>query len=297
MKQSKGDVAFDVIVIFLLTLIMLIMIYPMYFILIASISDPELVVSGQVFLVPRGITLESYEQVFQTESIWTGYMNTIIYTVLGTLYNLCTLIPAAYVMSKKQLPGRTFFSMFFFITMYFGGGMIPTYLLMKNLGLLDTRWVLIVGSVSCYNLIVARQYYQNSIPESIYEAARIDGASEFKCFFRIALPLSSSIIAVMTLFHAVGHWNSYYNALLYVHKSDLYPLQLILREILLLNQNVLEGAILDDPDAAMWAIRRMWIAESMKYSIIFISSVPLLIAYPFVQKYFVKGVMIGSVKG
>ena len=297
MKQSKGDIAFDVVVIVLLTLILLIMIYPMYFILIASISDPGLVVSGKVFLYPRKITMESYQMVFETKSIWTGYLNTVIYTVLGTMYNLCTLIPAAYVMSKKDLPGRGFFSMFFFITMYFGGGMIPTYLLMKNLGLLDTRWVLILGSVSCYNLIVARQYYQNSIPESIYEAARIDGASEFKCFFRIALPLSSSIIAVMTLFHAVGHWNSYYNALLYVHKADYYPLQLILREILLLNQNVLEGAILDDPDAATWAIRRMWIAESMKYSIIFISCAPLLVAYPFVQKYFVKGVMIGSVKG
>lgn len=297
MKQSKGDIAFDVVVIVLLTLILLIMIYPMYFILIASISDPGLVVSGKVFLYPRKVTMESYQMVFETKSIWTGYLNTVIYTVLGTMYNLCTLIPAAYVMSKKNLPGRGFFSMFFFITMYFGGGMIPTYLLMKNLGLLDTRCVLILGSVSCYNLIVARQYYQNSIPESLYEAARIDGASEFKCFFRIALPLSSSIIAVMTLFHAVGHWNSYYNALLYVHKADYYPLQLILREILLLNQNVLEGAILDDPDAATWAIRRMWIAESMKYSIIFISCAPLLVAYPFVQKYFVKGVMIGSVKG
>lgn len=297
MKQSKGDIAFDVVVIVLLTLILLIMIYPMYFILIASISDPGLVVSGKVFLYPRKVTMESYQMVFETKSIWTGYLNTVIYTVLGTMYNLCTLIPAAYVMSKKNLPGRGFFSMFFFITMYFGGGMIPTYLLMKNLGLLDTRWVLILGSVSCYNLIVARQYYQNSIPESLYEAARIDGASEFKCFFRIALPLSSSIIAVMTLFHAVGHWNSYYNALLYVHKADYYPLQLILREILLLNQNVLEGAILDDPDAATWAMRRMWIAESMKYSIIFISCAPLLVAYPFVQKYFVKGVMIGSVKG
>lgn len=297
MKQSKGDIAFDVVVIVLLTLILLIMIYPMYFILIASISDPGLVVSGKVFLYPRKVTMESYQMVFETKSIWTGYLNTVIYTVLGTMYNLCTLIPAAYVMSKKNLPGRGFFSMFFFITMYFGGGMIPTYLLMKNLGLLDTRWVLILGSVSCYNLIVARQYYQNSIPESLYEAARIDGASEFKCFFRIALPLSSSIIAVMTLFHAVGHWNSYYNALLYVHKADYYPLQLILREILLLNQNVLEGAILDDPDAATWAIRRMWIAESMKYSIIFISCAPLLVAYPFVQKYFVKGVMVGSVKG
>ncbi len=297
MKQSKGDIAFDVVVIILLTLILLIMIYPMYFILIASISDPGLVVSGKVFLYPRKVTMESYQMVFETKSIWTGYLNTVIYTVLGTMYNLCTLIPAAYVMSKKNLPGRGFFSIFFFITMYFGGGMIPTYLLMKNLGLLDTRWVLILGSVSCYNLIVARQYYQNSIPESLYEAARIDGASEFKCFFRIALPLSSSIIAVMTLFHAVGHWNSYYNALLYVHKADYYPLQLILREILLLNQNVLEGAILDDPDAATWAIRRMWIAESMKYSIIFISCAPLLVAYPFVQKYFVKGVMIGSVKG
>lgn len=297
MKRSKGDVVFDTVVIILLCIVMFIMIYPMYFILIASVSEPEQVVSGNVFLYPKGFTWESYEYVFQTESIWTGYLNTIIYTVCGTAYNLITLIPAAYVMSKKNLPGRTFFSFFFFITMYFGGGMIPTYLLMKNLGLLDTRWVLILGSVSCYNLIVTRQYFQNSIPDSLYEAAHIDGASDFKCFFSIALPLSTSIIAVMTLFHAVGHWNSYYNALLYVHKADLYPLQLILREILLLNQNVLEGAIMDDPDAAQWAIRRMWIAESMKYSIIFISSAPLLIAYPFVQKYFVKGVMIGSVKG
>lgn len=297
MKKTGSDYVFDTINTLFICLILFITVYPIYFILIASLSEPQDVVNGKVFIWFSGFTLESYDYVFQTKQIWTGYYNTIIYTVFGTLYNLITLIPAAYVMSKKYLPGRSALSWFFFITMYFGGGMIPTYLLIKNLGLLDTRWVLILGSVSCYNLIVSRQYFANSIPESLYEAAHIDGASELWCFFGIALPLAAPIIAVMALFHSVGHWNSYYNALLYVHKAEYYPLQLVLREILLLNQDVMANIDTSEEGVIEWAIRRLWIAESMKYSIIFISSAPLLIAYPFVQKYFVKGVMIGSVKG
>ena len=297
MRKTRADVAFDIVNVVFLILILVLVAYPLYFILIASVSEPKEIADGKVFLLPSGFTWESYSYVLQTKAIWTGYRNTILYTVFGTLYNLVTLIPAAYVLSKKNLPGHGFLSWFFFITMYFSGGTVPTYLLMKDLNLLDTPWVLILGSVSCYNLIVARQFYASSIPDSLYEAARIDGASEIRCFFNIAIPLSAPIIAVMALFHAVGHWNSYYNALLYVHKSELYPLQLVLRDILLLNQDVFANLELSDSEAIAWAVRRMWIAESMKYSIIFIACAPLLVAYPFVQKYFVKGVMIGSVKG
>ena len=176
--------------------------------------------------------------------------------------------------------------------------MIPTYLLMRSLHLLNTRLVLIVGSVSCYNIIVCRQFFSNNIPDSLYEAARIDGASEFQCFFRIALPLSASIIAVMALFNAVGHWNSYLGALLYIRNRDLYPLQLVLRDILITQVNMASSVELgSDPELLEWAIRRAYLAEAMKYAIIFIASAPLLIAYPFVQKHFVKGVTMGSVKG
>ena len=297
MRQSRSDRVFEWVNTLIMIVIVLIMLYPLYFIVIASFSEAYDVAKGNVVLLPRGFTLEAYQSVFQEKLIWTGYRNTIFYTFFGTLYNLATLIPAAYVLSKKSLPGRTALSWFFFITMYFGGGMIPTYLLMKDLRLLNTPWVLILGGVSCYNLIVTRQFFSSSIPESLYEAAYIDGASEFKSFLRIALPLAAPIIAVMTLFHAVGHWNSFYNALLYIRDRDLYPLQLVLRDILITQKTMLANI---DPsqgaEVVEWAARRAYLAEAMKYSVIFIASAPLLIAYPFVQKYFVKGVMIGSVK-
>lgn len=297
MRQSRSDRVFSWVNTILMLIIVFIMLYPLYFIVIASFSEPYDVAKGNVVLLPKGLTLEAYESVFKEELIWVGYRNTLFYTVMGTIYNLVTLIPAAYVLSKKHLPGRTALSWFFFITMYFGGGMIPTYLLMKDLNLLNTPWVLVLGGVSCYNLIVTRQFFSSSIPESLYEAAYIDGASELKSFVRIGLPLATPIIAVMTLFHAVGHWNSYYNALLYVRDRDLYPLQLVLRDILITQKTMLANI---DPsqgaEVVEWAARRAYLAEAMKYSVIFIASAPLLIAYPFVQKYFVKGVMIGSVK-
>jgi len=298
MRQSRSDIIFNWTNIFLMSVFLFIMIYPLYFILIASVSEPYEVAKGNVVFFPKGFTLEVYKNVLAVDAIWTGYRNTIIYTFFGTLYNLATLIPAAYVMSKSYLPGRKFLSWFFFITMYFGGGMIPTYLLMRSLGLLNTRLILILGSVSCYNMIVCRQFFSTNIPDSLYEAARIDGASEFQCFFRIALPLSQSILAVMALFHAVGHWNSFYSALLYIRDRNLFPLQLVLRDILITQQNMLASVEFgQDSEVLAWAARQAYLAEAMKYAIIFVASVPLLVAYPFVQKHFVKGVTIGSVKG
>ena len=298
MKKSHSDRLFDAINLGILVLICVIMVYPLYFIIIASLSDPYAVSAGQVFFWPKGISLDAYGNVFKNRSIWTGYRNTILYTFAGTLYNLALTIPAAYVLSKKRLPGHNGLSWFFFITMYFSGGMVPSYILMNKLQLLNTPWALIIGTgVSCYNLIVTRQFFSSSIPESLYEAASIDGASEFTYFFRIAIPLSMPIIAVMALFYGVGRWNDYYTALLYVKNRSLWPLQLILRNILIMNENAMADATGISDEAMEEAMRQALMAEAMKYSLIFIASAPLLIAYPFVQKYFVKGVMIGSVKG
>lgn len=299
MKISRADRIFNLINGGLLLLFTLIMIYPLYFIIIASISDPGAVVNGRVLWFPEGFQITAYKNVLRETAIWVGYRNTIFYTLFGTLYNLALTIPAAYVLSKKDIPGRMIMMWFFFITMYFGGGMIPTYLNLKNLNLTNTPWVLIIGAgVSCWNLIVTRQYFTNSIPDELYEAAEVDGASQIRSFLQIALPLSAPIIAVMALFYGVGHWNSYYSALLYVRNSNLFPLQLVLRNILISNEMALAAIALEgDSDALTVAVQRAYMAETMRYAIIFIASFPLLCAYPFVQKHFVKGVMIGSVKG
>lgn len=298
-RRSCADRVFDAVNLLIMALIAIIVVYPLYFVLIASFSDPYEIVNGNISLWIKGFTLESYEYVLHTQSIWTGYQNTIVYTVLGTAYDLVLLIPAAFVLGRRDLPGRKGLTWLFFLTMYFSGGMIPTYLLYKNLSMINTRWALILGTVSCYNLIVCRTYFQTSIPESIYEAAHIDGASHFASFFRIALPLAAPIVAVMALFCAVSHWNSYYSALLYIRNQKLYPLQLVLRDILINAQNAFKNIDPSsaDEDAFALALRQSYIAESMKYAVIFIASAPLLAAYPFVQKHFVKGVMLGSVKG
>ncbi|MEG0766634.1 MAG: carbohydrate ABC transporter permease, partial [Clostridia bacterium] len=236
----------------------------------------------------------------QESRIWIGYRNTILYTVLGTLFNLCLTIPAGYVLSKKHLIGRKILTFYFLVTMYFGGGMIPTYLVIKSMGLINQPYTLVIlGGISVYNLIITRVFFQSSIPEEIYEAVNIDGANEFLSFFRIALPLAKPIIAVMALYYSVGHWNAYFDALLYVSRASYQPLQMILRSILVLNESAL--AMLDpnlmEVDMVLELTRRTYLAETMKYALIFIASAPLLALYPFVQKYFVKGVMIGSLKG
>lgn len=297
-RQSKTDRAFGAVITILLLLIVLVTLYPIYFTVIASVSDPYTVVSGGVWLSPKGFSLNSYRSVFQDQRIWTGYANSLKYTILGTLLSLLLTISSAYVMSKKYLLGYHFFSLFFLIAMYFGGGLIPTYLQVKRLGLINRSYTMIfLGAFSVYNMIITRTYFESGIPEELYESARIDGADEFTCFFKIALPLSKAIIAVIALYYAVSSWNGYFSALIYLNKDAYFPLQLVLRNILLVNQNATLGMSEMTGEEAIAAAQLAYQAEAMKYAVIFIASAPLLAAYPFVQKYFVKGVMIGSVKG
>lgn len=274
--------------------------YPLYFTVIASFSEPYEVVSGNVVLWFKGFTLDGYKNVFENGKIWMGYRNTFVYTLFGTLLNLFLTIPAAYALSKSYMWKRNLFTLYFIIPMYFSGGLLPTYLQVKNLGLLNKPYSLIViGGISIYNMVVARTYFQSSIPESLYEAAEIDGCSQYGQFFRIAMPLSKPIIAVITLYYAVAHWNNYYDSLIYTTKEKYYSLQMVLRNILLENQNALSniGSNITDSEQLLSFMEKAYLAESMKYSIIFIASLPMLILYPFIQKYFVKGVMIGAVKG
>ena len=302
-KKSRADRVFDAINIFLLSLVLLIMAYPIYFTIIASVSDPFSVAKGQVTFFVKGFSLEGYQNVMEAKQIWIGYRNTIFYTAFGTLFNLVLTIPSAYVLSKPNLFGRKVLTWFFLVTMYFGGGLIPTYLTVKSIHLLNTPVTLVfLGGLSIYNMIVSRVYFQTSIPEDIYESATIDGASNFRQFFQMALPLAKPILAVMALFYAVGRWNDYFTAMIYISNQRYQPLQIVLRGILLLNQTALANLDTnnlgqEDIEYMLTLARQVYMAEGMKYSLIFISSAPLLIAYPFVQKYFVKGIMIGSLEG
>ena len=297
--MKKRIDTFDVLNTIFMLLVLLVTVYPLYYTVIASFSSPEMVAGGKVTFWPIDFTLESYERVFANKKIWVGYANTIYYTVLGTIFNLLLTIPTAYAMSKKDLPYRNIIMTLFLITMYFGGGMVPKYLLVKSLGLINTRTVLIImGGISVYNMIVTRTYFSTSISVSLYEAAEIDGAGEFKKFLSIAIPLAKPIVAVMLLYYAVGHWNSYFSALLYVSEPDYEPLQSVLRRILILNESALDQAKGGDVslEELLSAAERSRIAYTMKYAVVFVASAPLLILYPFIQKYFVKGVMIGAVK-
>ena len=298
MKKKKLS-SFDIAVYIIMIFILFITIYPLYFTVIASFSDSKAVASGDVVWKPVKFTIEAYRHVFTYKDIWRGYGNSLIYTVAGTLFNLFLTIPAAYALSKKYLPGRGFIMTLFLITMYFGGGMVPRYLLMRDMGLLNTRVTLIIMSgLSVYYLIVTRVYFSSSISNTLYEAAEIDGAGEFRRFFGIALPLSKPIIAVMTLYFAVWRWNDYYNAMIYTSDKALEPLQSVLRRVLILNQSALNEDMMQNLSAEALAakLERANLAYTMKYAVVFIASAPLLAAYPFVQKHFVKGVMIGALK-
>ena len=296
-KRSKSDVIFDGVIFVILTLILLIVAYPLYFIIISSFSSPDKVSSGQVVFYPIGFTLEGYKKVFENSQVVTGFINSLIYTTVGTCVNLLLTIPTAYALSRKKFQGRKIVTIFYMITMFISGGMIPTYLVVQKLGLLDSMWALILpGSLSVYNMIVARTFFQQNISEELYEAAELDGCGHGRFFFSIALPLSKAIIAIMVLYYGVGHWNSYFNALLYMQTEEKYPLQLVLRSILVQNSAQLSQTITSV--AQQEAMRKQQEAvELMKYSLIIISSIPVLILYPFIQRHFTKGVMIGSVKG
>ncbi len=293
-RRSRSDIVFDVVNYTLLTLVFFIIAYPLYFVIIASFSDPYLVTTGQVWFYPRGLNLDAYAKVFAREDIMLGYRNTIIYTFLGTLLNLVMTIIGAYPLSLPGFKGKNLIMMMMMITMFFSGGLIPTYLVYKQIGLINNPLVMIIpGAVSVYNLIIVRTFFQNSIPFELQEAARIDGCNNFQILTRIVVPLSKPILAVMVIFYGVGHWNQFFEGLIYLTNQDLYPLQLILRSLLIVQSDVTSSAAGDAEELA----RKVMLAESIKYSVIIVSSVPVMILYPFMQKYFVKGVMIGAVKG
>lgn len=292
-KMSKSDIVFLSIVYGTVILISIVILYPLWFVIIASISDPNLVATGEVLLLPKGITFEGFKYIFRDPRIWSGYYNTIRYTVVGTILALFITVPAGYALSRTDMMGRGIIMKLLIVTKYFSGGLIPTYLVVKSLGLVNTPYVLmILGSFSVFNLILCRTYFLNTMPIELQEAAEIDGCGIFQYFMKVVIPLSKSIIAIMVLYYAVGHWNSFFNGLIYVTDSDLYPLQLILRDILITGQSVDPATV--DPESLELMKQ---IARTIQYGVIIVSSLPVLVLYPFVQKHFVKGVMIGSVKG
>ena len=289
---SKADRIFDIVNYAILTLVLLIVAYPLYFIVIASVSDPIAVYAGKVVFWPQSFTWEGYERILEYDQFFTGYRNTVIYTVIGTAINVIITIPGAYALSRKDLVGHNTMMMLITFTMIFNGGLIPSYLLIMELKLYNTMWALILPvAVSSWNLIVARTFFQQTIPDELLEAAVLDGCSNAQFFIRVVLPLSKSIFAVMVLFYAVSHWNSYFNALIYLKTPTKYPLQLVLRSILFENSM---GDMVEDA-STLAAQQRM--GDLIKYGVIMASSLPLLILYPFLQRYFIQGVMIGAVKG
>lgn len=289
-----SDRLFYVITRGLLGIFLLVVIYPVYFVIVASVSDPTYVNSGEFLLYPKGFTYLGYTQIFKTARIWTSYLNTIIYVIGGTAIGGISSILAGYALSQKKLIGRNIIMALLVFTMYFNGGLIPTYLVVKGLNLTNTRLLLIImGSISVYNIILIRSFFTSTLPQELQDAAFIDGCGNGKYFFLVALPLSKAIAAVIGLYIAVACWNSYFNALIYVTDRAKQPLQLYLREILLMAQSTAD-LMESDPQAAA-LLNRM--VEVIKYGVIVVSTVPIICVYPFLQKYFVKGVMIGSVKG
>ena len=296
-KKSVSGMIFDTFNYIFLTLLALVCLYPVYHVLIGSFSDPvQLNRHYGAILKPLGFSLEGYKVVFHNPNIWSGYANTLFYVVVGTLCRMLFTLIGAYLLSRKDFVIRKGLTFIMVFTMYFSGGMIPTYLAMKSFGLLNSPFAVIFpGAVNVTNLIIARTYFATSIPWELQEAATIDGCSNTGLFLKIVLPLSMPIVAVIALYYLVGHWNAYFNALIYLSNEKLYPLQLFLRNILLMDQmtEMMEG----DSEALQALMRRLQLKESMKYGIVVLSSLPVLVIYPFLQKYFVKGVMIGAVKG
>lgn len=292
-NSSTGDKVFIILVYVLLSAVMLIVLYPLIYIVSASFSDPQAVVSGKVVLWPVDVTLRGYKAVFKNPKILTGFMNSFIYMGVGTVVNLVMTMLCAYPLSRKEFTARNKIAALFVFTMYFSGGLMPTYMVVNKLGLINTRWAMIIPSaMSTYNMIIARTYMVNSIPDELYEAAQIDGCSPFKYLLKVIVPLSKPILAVLALYYGIAKWNNYFDAMLYLNDASLQPLTIVLREILI--QNQIDPTMLTDA-SAMAKLQGM--TELLKYAVIVVASVPVLAIYPFVQKYFVKGVAIGAVKG
>ncbi len=296
-KESVGDRIFLVCVYIFVTLALIVTLYPLIYILSASMSDPAAVRTGRMVLWPVDVTLQGYRVILQNSSLWRGYYNTIIYTVVGTSINLLLTIPAGYVLSREDFQLRGFVTKMMVITMFISGGMIPTYILVNNLGITNTMWALVLpGAASVYNIVITRVFMKTTIPDELTEAAVMDGANNFKIFTAVVLPLSKPIIAVMALFYGIGHWNNFFNALLYLDDRSLYPLQMVLREILVL-QDLASNPDIISEEQALYAHSQQQLAAVMKYGVMVVATAPVIMVYPFLQKYFVKGVMLGSIKG
>ncbi|ULL17051.1 carbohydrate ABC transporter permease [Paenibacillus sp. H1-7] len=292
-REATGDKVFNIVNYTILSIFFLSMLYPLIYIVSASFSSSEAVISGRVWLWPVDPGLKGYEAVFNNKAVWTGFANSLFYTVVGTIINVVLTLMAAYPLARRDFIGRNLIMFIFVFTIMFSGGLIPNYLLVKDLGLLDTRWAMIIPSaLSVFNVIITRTYFQTNIPNEMLEAAQVDGSTDWQFLTRIVLPLSGPIVAVISLFYAVNHWNSYFSALLYLKDRELYPLQLVLRSILIQNQ-IDPSMVMSEEDL----VARQGLADLLKYSLIVVATVPVLVIYPFVQKHFVKGVMIGSIKG
>ncbi|WP_284639361.1 carbohydrate ABC transporter permease [Paenibacillus silviterrae] len=292
-REATGDKIFNIVNYVMLSLFFIAVLYPLIYIISASFSSTKAVISGKVWLWPVDPGLKGYEAVFSNKAIWSGFANSLFYTVVGTMVNVVLTLMAAYPLARKDFIGRNLIMFIFVFTIMFSGGLIPNYMLVKDLGLLDTRWAMIIPSaLSVFNVIITRTYFQTNIPNEMLEAAQVDGSTDWQFLTRIVLPLSGPIVAVISLFYAVNHWNSYFSALLYLKDRDLYPLQLVLRSILIQNQ-IDPSMVMSEEDL----VARQGLADLLKYSLIVVATVPVLIIYPFVQKHFVKGVMIGSIKG
>ncbi len=293
-RRTTEDKVFSLCVYALGTVFMLLAAYPILYVLAASFSDPEMIVSGQVFLLPKGLQLRAYEAVFKSEDVLIGYRNTVLYSITGTVINVVLTTVGAYALSRPDLSGRNVLTFLISFTMFFSGGMIPTYITIRNLHLLDTFWVMVLpGAVSATNLIIMRNFFQHSVSQEIIEAAWVDGCSNAGTLWRVVLPVSGSIVAVMVIFYFVGHWNAYFDAMIYLSDKNRYPLQVFLREILIQNQ-------LGDMSGGAEAVGQSEMTllyESLKYAVIVVATLPILLVYPFMQRYFVKGIMMGSVKG
>ena len=290
LKRKRNDTIFYAINAFLLGVVALIVLYPLYFIIIASISDPDAVLGGKVVLYPVDITFSGFQKIMERTDVWRGYLNTIIYTVITVVLSLVVTIPAGWALSRKTLPGKKFWMIYFIIPMFFGGGLIPFYNVMSSLKLVNTIWAIILPAIlSVWNLFMTKTFFESSVPGGLIEAAKIDGAGQFRTFFLIVLPLAKAIMAVMALYYAVGLWNSYFNAMIFLQDEKLYPLQLVLKEILIASESTVGGS-------GETILEQYRLANQLKYASVIVSSLPVLMLYPFVQKYFAQGAMIGSLK-
>ncbi len=290
-REDRGILLVNSLILGLWTLLIL---YPLFFVLIASFSDPFAVQRGEVWLYPVGFSLEGYGRLLKYNTIWTGYGNSLLYMVSGTALNVAITLPAGYALSRPDLKGRRFYALLFIFTMFFSGGLIPLYMVVKDLNLINRLGAMILpNALNVFNVLICRTFFQTTIPGELREAASLDGCSDFRFFFRIVLPLSKAIIMVMVLYYAVEHWNAYFNALIYLRDYEKYPLQIVLRDILLISSSAAsDTSSLDDS-----LVKQQRIAEMIKYCAIIVANLPLVVLFPFVQKYFKKGVMIGAVKG